>query len=394
MKQLFHHIFKNHSFDFVMLNSLHILNDGYGASMLLFLPFIANDMHIDLTEVGILGTLLNSLGFFLALPSSYLAKKWGGIRIIVGAVILYGLGYLLAGLASSYTALFPGFILAGIGFGMFHSIGFALIAKWSTKETRGSAMGDFTALGEVGKIGLSAALTLIIAFIGWRFTAFFYAGVALIIGILLLFLILKRADKVSTEKKQVVSISLRSVILHKRSLLANLANFCDSFAGSSLFIFIPFLLLYRGAEPALLGTLTAAFFFGNFAGKTLLGKLADKFNLAHVFITSEFIMAGLILIMAITPSLPVIIVCSVILGFFTKGTVPVIQTMVSEAAEHHGDFEKAFGANMMIARIATTIAPVVLGIVSDHWGIVSAFYVMAAAALIAIVPAFAFKKAS
>jgi predicted MFS family arabinose efflux permease len=66
--------------------------------------------------------------------------------------------------------------------------------------------------------------------------------------------------------------------------------------------------------------------------------------------------------------------------------------MISEASEHHGNFEKAFSVSEFITNIGTTIAPLVLGFLSNNLGIVSAFYAMAIAAVIAVVPAFLFYK--
>ena len=134
----------------------------------------------------------------------------------------------------------------------------------------------------------------------------------------------------------------------------------------------------------------AAFFIGNFIGKSALGRFVDRFGNARVFIIAEILMALFIFLLANSTAFVIIIICSVILGIFTKGTMPVSQTMISEAADHHGNFEKAFGANEVFVNIAKTIAPVLLGVISDQLGIVSAFNVMAIVVLLAIIPAFAF----
>lgn len=150
---------------------LHVLNDGFNASLLLLLPFIAMDLQLNLTQVGLLGTIANSLGILFAIPAGYIATRVGGLRTLSIALLLYALGYLGTGLSVNYLALFPMFILAGIGFGLFHPIGFALVAKYSNKENRGMQMGNFTAIGDVGRIGIAAILTFIIVYIGWRATA-------------------------------------------------------------------------------------------------------------------------------------------------------------------------------------------------------------------------------
>ena len=63
-----------------LLSVLHILNDGYQASFLLLLPFIAKDLNINLTQIGTLGTFL--YGFEIIFESK------PKIKILKGAMCL------------------------------------------------------------------------------------------------------------------------------------------------------------------------------------------------------------------------------------------------------------------------------------------------------------------
>jgi MFS family permease len=148
--------------------------------------------------------------------------------------------------------------------------------------------------------------------------------------------------------------------------------------------------LERHIEPALLGAFTATFFVGTFFGKAVLGRFVDKLGSAKIFIAAELLMATFIYLLAGATALPLIIVCSIVLGIFTKGTVPVLQSMVSESTEHHGNFEKAFSIEGFVTGIGVTLAPIMLGFISDKFTIVTDFYVMAAAALLAALPGIAF----
>jgi MFS family permease len=168
------------------------------------------------------------------------------------------------------------------------------------------------------------------------------------------------------------------------------ANVLDTFAGDSLFLFLPFLLLARGAEPALLGSFAAAFFVGNIFGKVFLGRLVDRIGTAKVFIGAELLMGFLILILAGSSAIYLIIICSILLGIFTKGTVPVLKSMIAESVEHHGNYEKAFGLAELVTGAFKTAAPAVLGAVAAALGITWAFYVMAAAVFLAIIPSLLF----
>lgn len=375
------------SSQFFELYLLHILNDGSFASLILLLPFIAKDLSLTLTQVGFLGTLLNLLSIFLAFPAAVIGAKLGGIKTLVVALCLYGIGYVGTGFATSFVWLLPMFLLAGAGFGLFHPIGFSLVAKLSNKTSRGKHMGNFTAVGDIGKTGIPALLTFIVVYIGWQTTSLLYGSIALFIALICFVLFFRKSTPlVITQKKPTSSMKLRLLLRNKRFLLATTTSFFDIFASSSFFIFLPFLLLKRGVDPVLLGSFAALFFIGSLFGKTVLGRLADKFGAIRIFILSELVMASFIMLLTNATAFGMLITCSLILGMFTKGTVPLIQTLIADIGEPHGEFDKLFGANVTTTSIAATLGPVILGFLSDTFGIVTAFYLMAGSALFAILP--------
>ncbi len=374
---------------------LHILNDGFQASLLLLLPFIAKDLQISLSAVGILGGALNVLQVVLALPAGILAHKYGGYKMLLLSLFLYSLGFIGVGISPVYYLLLMAFIVSGLGFGIFHPIAFAEVANSSDKTIRGRVMGNFTAIGDIGRIGLSTVITFIISYIGWRSSSLVFAVAGLVIFAVLFRIFSKNNDRIELkQKEQAKGEELKELFKNKKFVLSTASSFLDSFASSSLFVFLPFLLLYRNIDPKVLGAFVSAFFVGNFFGKTLLGRLTDKFGYIKVFVVSEILMAIFILILADSSYLAVIIVASIILGCFTKGTVPVITTMVSESVEGKNSFEKAFGLNGLITSIATVLAPVVLGFTSDKFGIVPAFAISAGFALVATIPAIIYSKTS
>ncbi len=384
-KRFFGHLETN----FISLNVLHSLNDGFEANYALLLPFVTKDLHISLIQVGTLGTLLYLFGIILALPSGYIAIRIGGFKTLIIALIIYSIGFVGVGLSSSYIHLLVMFTLGGIGLGLFHPIAFALIAKWSTKETRGSVMGNFSAVGDLGKIGISTLLTSIVIYIGWQYTAFLYGIVTLLIGLFFYFIILK-SDTFTGKKPISTHVTLWEVVKNKQFVYAALTNVFDNFASQTLFIFLPFLLLAKGFSPSILGLFAGAFFIGNFVGRVALGKLVDMYGNTKIFILSEILMALFIFLLANATPLYLIVGCALILGIFTKGTNPIVKTMVSEAADHHGNYEKAYGVNSLSSNSAIAAAPLLLGFISEKFGIVSAFNVMALVALLAIIPAVAF----
>lgn len=190
----FSKIFSHVSTNFLSLYTLHFLSDEFEASFILLLPFIAKSLHLSLTQVGFVGTVSNSLSVILALPAGYIATKIGGIKTLVLALFTYGLAYIGTGFSPNYGWILLMFIVGGVGFGVFHTIGFALIARWSTKEERGKQMGNFSAIGDTGKVSVTAVLTFIIVLIGWKYTSVLYGSIAIIAAILSLLLSLPKKN--------------------------------------------------------------------------------------------------------------------------------------------------------------------------------------------------------
>ena|SRR3989344_1078941 len=374
-----------------LLSVLHILNDGYQASFLLLLPFIAKDLNINLTQIGTLGTFLYGFEIIFALPAGYLNERLNGLKVLILSMALYGLSYLLLTFSPSFIFLILIFSLAGIGFAIFHPIAFALLAKWSHKDTLGRSMGDFMALGDLGRIGLSTVIAFLAVQIGWRSASFLYSLVIFLFFMLAFsFLRKKSPEKNQAHKDSQAKVSYLQLLKNKKFVFATIAGLFDCAASTSLFVFLPFLLISKHINPAILGLFTGAYFVGNLIGKTTIGRLSDKLGSAKMFIYAEIFMALFIFLLTMTSSMVLIIIFSIILGALTKGTSPARTTMAIEATSHHKTYEKSISLFAFIATFGTAASPLLYGRIGDVFGITTAFYAAAGVALLAALPAAAF----
>lgn len=367
--------------------TLHFFNDGFLASIVLLLPFIAKDLNLSLTQIGFLSSIFSLSGILLSLPVGYLGSRFGAIKILVFTIIFYGLGFLFTSLSHSYFFLIFAFIIMSVAFGSFHPVAFSIVANLSKKEKLGRTVGDFTAIGEFGRICLSGFVSFIAFSIGWQRTSFIYVIISGILLAVFLFSHFKN-EKINRDEnlnpKKQRNINFSEIIKNKGFLLVLLINFFDNLASSALFIFLPFLLIFKGVNPSVLGAFTSAFFLGNLIGKMGLGRLTDKFKNIKVFIFAELLMILFIILLTYSNSIFLIITFSVILGSLTMGTAPVRTTMVTETNEHHGSYEKAFAVGSFIASLSSALAPIILGYVADLYGIINSFNLAAIFALFAV----------
>ncbi len=379
------------NFQFILLYILHIFNDGYQVAFLILLPFIAKDLGINLTQVGSLGSIIYIMEMIFSLPAGYLAARFDGLKILTALMFLFGIGF--SGLfftSSLVTLLFP-FFVVGIAYGMFHPIGFSLVAKWAESHTRGRQLGDFTAIGDIGRIALPAIITYLVVLIGWKSTSLAF-GISAFVLFLVALLLYHKHKKISTEtEEQHSNVSIIQLLKNGKYMLAVIASMLDSISSSSLFIFLPFLLLKKGITPSILGSFAAAYFIGNFLGKSAIGRLVDRFGNAVVFISAEILMAVFIVLLTLTKSPIFIVVFSIIVGALTKGTVPARTAMGIEALVGHKRFEKAISLSAFFITAGGSVAPLLYGRIADVWGINATFYTSASIALLAIIPAIVFK---
>ena len=375
----------------MLLPILHLFNDGYLAAMPLVLPFAAEEFSIPLSMVGLLGSLLSFSGIILALPAGAAAARFGAVRLLSFAVLCYSIGFLLLGTAGGIAAIFAAFILGSIAFGIFHPIAFSAVTKESSPSQLGRNMGIFAATGDIGRIAFAAAVTFIIGLTSWRFTSFLYGIAALFLFLFCFIYALRRNDgnkgTASKGKKK-----LDYSILKKKAFgLSNAASFLDSFANASLFIFIPFLLTFRGIDAAFIGVFTSVFFVGNLLGKVIMGRLTDRIKEEYLFMGCECCIFIALIILALSPSAAVISILALILGFFTKGTVPIVSTMIAQSVGET-EYEAAYSVNSLSTSIANTLAPLFFGLLADILGVQAIFFACGIAALFAAIPAIVLVK--
>jgi FSR family fosmidomycin resistance protein-like MFS transporter len=372
---------------------LHFLNDGVRTTIIVLLPLIAKDLSLSLTQVGFLGSSQPLVGAFLALPTGFILGKFGGYKVILSLLFIYSLGVMGAAFALNAPMLIIMYLFAALGFAMFHPAGFTLTAKVSGDANVGRNMGNFTAIGEIGRVALPPIALFASAIIGWRITI----GIVGAAGILLFFLArlytpsntiyTLNSDNQNHENHKQFLKHAFSLFKNKKAARIALAAIIDSLASSPIYVYLPFLLVAKGSNPIQLSIAMGGFFVGSLIGKSLLGRYADKFGHSKIFIFSEFFMAVSLILITLSNQFFLLIFFSALLGAFTKGTSPVVQTLFSQLADKN-HYHKVFAVSELVITIASVISITLLGALADKNGISIVFYAGALLALLAILPVF------
>ncbi len=373
----------------MLLHGLHILNDGVQASLLLLLPLIAAQAGFGALEIGTLTSVHFLMGVLLAVPAGILARRFGGLRVLLAAALLNALALTLLPQAANVWGTGAIVTLAGAGFGIFHPIAFALIGRWTTRESTSRAMGWFVATGDVGRSAMTALLAALLVTIAWQHASWLLAALLAVVAVCGLCLFPRPtagpedppashrgADAVPTVPSHAAEPSQR-LLSNTRFLFACGIGGLDALANSGLYVFLPLLLAARGMDIGRIGICLSLYFLGGILGKVISSPVAARFGERCTLSLIQAVMAAVLISLATTHSELLLMLFSAFAGVLAKSSLPLVLSLTSAALPSRST-EVGFGINQTILGAATTISPLLLG-AAAHFGAATSAVTLAAA---------------
>lgn len=172
------------------------------------------------------------------------------------------------------------------------------------------------------------------------------------------------------------------------------ASILNTFGNEKIFTFLPMLILFKGFSPEIVGTFAVGFTVGSFVGKMACGRLLDMYGPKTVFIVTESIVAILLFLIVYSTSLPVIMFFAFFIGLLTKGTVPVIQAIITVPFQDIGKYDKIFSINSFVRGMINIFTPLLFGFIASIWNINMVYIIMAIVSFWAVVPMLYFDMSS
>lgn len=436
--------------DNLWLNASHIVMDGLYDSVPILLSFVVVYYGAGERDAGFIVSLGACLSTAGGLATKFFGARfglWASLGLILGCA---GAGFLGNAFAPSLLLSGMCFVVAICGMGLFHSLTFAHLTVHSPKRWMGKAIGDFTAVGDVGRIpiaslaGFGAALTLA-GQPGWRTVSLVYGVATLCFAACLLRRgLLQRAaakdvdegtpatpdasampptppvppltdaptaDSGAATAKAAPSTSPKASMLPSFGLLrirdvalSMLTNVLDGFSSAHIFTFLPFLLFAKGIDPKIIGGFALTFAAGSLVGKLVCGRLAAYCGARVIFVGAELLMVVLLVCMVLAQDAWTILAASLVLGIVTRGTVPVLQTLLVDPVREPepaapADAEKPdagqrfashcediFSLSSLFRGGINMLTPLLFGVLSAAFSIESVYVLMAVVGALAVVP--------
>ena len=350
--------------------ALHFIDDGFTDAVYILLPFIAAELSLSFSEVGLLTGVFSGAMSLLQFPLSLLGERIGELTVVgVGTLGLAG-GFFFLSRACSFPALFLSLVLAkGTAAGQ-HGLSSSVLSKVFEISGRRAAMGTYNFSGDVGKVCLPFLLTFMINLWGWRHAVSILSVGGLAAGALLWTLASRRKDPLPLPRpREESSQKGKGWGIQDRSRFSALLTIgiIDLSVRYALLTFLPFLLLQKGIPVSKVGFCLTLLFAGGAFGKFACGFLAEWFGIIPMVVGTEVLTAAGILALTLSSAsltwalLPMV-------GFFLNGTSSVLYATVAEIIPP-ASRSRGYGLYYAVTLGSGAVSPIAFGLITDSVGL-------------------------
>jgi MFS family permease len=146
----------------------HALHDGYTDLIYVMLPVWQAEFGLGFAALGLLKTVFSGTLAGLQVPAGFLAERYGAPIVLAVGTALAGLGYVIAGASSGIAILVAALFIGGMGASTQHPLASSLIARAFSGKRSMKALGTYNFAGDIGKMTVPAAGSLLLVFMPWR----------------------------------------------------------------------------------------------------------------------------------------------------------------------------------------------------------------------------------
>src|SRR5579863_8875244 len=146
----------------------HALHDGYTDLIYVMLPLWQAEFGLSYAALGLLRSVLVGAMAAMQIPAGIAAERFRAAAILAIGTALAGLGFCLAGASAGFATLLGALLICGIGSSTQHPIASALVARAFAGPRSLKALGTYNFAGDIGKMTVPAALSLMLLAMAWR----------------------------------------------------------------------------------------------------------------------------------------------------------------------------------------------------------------------------------
>jgi FSR family fosmidomycin resistance protein-like MFS transporter len=361
-------------------SAFHFLDDGFSDSLYLLLPFIAAELNLSLSQVGLLKGISSSMSL-LQFPLSLLGERIGELTVILAGTFGLAGGFLMMSKVYTFPAILLSLIFAkGTAAGQ-HGLGSSILSRVFEVSGRRTAMGTYNFSGDMGKVCLPFLVAVMISLWSWRQAVLVLSIGGLLAGAILWTLVRKEREvhPLPQPREELMLRESGWGIRNRSSFSALLTiGVIDISTRAALLTFLPFLLLQRGVLGAQVSFALTLIFAGGAVGKFVCGVLAERVGIIPMVVGTEVLTAAGIL--SLTFSSPSVMwIIFPFIGIVLNGTSSVLYATVAEIISPKAR-SRGYGLYYAITLGCGAISPIFFGFLAQFLGL--SFTIMSTALMV------------
>lgn len=364
----------------------HGLTHWYPATFYLLLPLIGTELGLSYSQIGLIMTCQYIASAVANVPGGVLVDTVGRKGLLM-AVSLFWIGfpYLLIGFTHSYLMLLACVSLVGFGNSLWHPTAIPTLAR-RYPERKGLVLSIHGMGGNVGDAVAPVIIGSALAWFTWREVVVLNVMPGLVVAALLFALL--GTLRLAARKQETQSVGeyfagLRELFRSRALVLLSTGSAFRTMTQSALLTFLPvYLANDMGYSLFWVGACLFALQAAGFAASPIAGHLSDRLGRKQILVGSMAATALVLVAMAFAGGSPLFVALVAVLGFFLYATRPVIQAWMLEATPKNmagSSIGLLFGAQA----IGAALGPLAGGMVADRYGLLAAFYFLAATIVVA-----------
>ena len=348
------------------------------------IPTVAQDLNVSLPSAGLLVSLY-ALGVAIGAPIlTALTARVPRKNLLLGLMLLFTIGNLVAWQSPNYTTLIVARILTGLAHGVFFSIGSTIATSLVPKEKAASAIAlMFTGLTVALVTGVPLGM-LIGQHFGWRMTFLAVAALGVLAFIGSLIFIPKNITHTPPA-----SVAKQLAVLHQPRLVMVYAMTALGYGGTFLTFtyLVSILQTISGFGMTAVNWIVLVYGISTAVGNIWGGRLADKHGPIRALQIIFAILATVLLVFTFAaPHAWWAVAVVVCWGAVAFGNVPGLQVYVVKQAERFTPeaVDVASGLNIAAFNLGIAGGAWAGGLIVAHFGLIHTAWIGALVVLLAL----------
>ena len=367
------------------LTAGHLAVHWYSNLLSLALPFIKEDLNLTDVEVGTIVTVQMGVGSAFVVISGLLADSFRrqGAAFVSGSVVSLGLALFVIGVSPSYGWTLVGAGIIGLGTALWHPAALRSLSL-QFPDQRGMALSIHGVGASVGDAIGPLIVGAIIVVADWKLALELHLLPALLI-VFPLWRGLGLMRDVTAERTTLgeYMANLKAMFSNYQAPAVMVSNTLIQMARLSVLAFFPIYIKETlGYSAFALGVYLALLYAMGIVSQPMVGALSDRIGRKMVLVPSFVVMALMYMAIVVVPAgIPLGLVVGV-LGMFFYAILNMTQTAIMDVAPE-GVQASTMGVMSLFSLPFTLVSPVLAGYLVTEFGIKSAFWYAAVAAMLA-----------